>query len=64
MPRDKMHIMYILRSFPTVTEMSTLNEITGMVKRGVEVSIVSLKNPATLSQLHDDVEQYHLKDLL
>ena len=59
-----MHIMYILRSFPTVTEMSTLNEITGMVKRGVEVSIVSLKKPATLSQLHDDVEQYHLKDLV
>jgi colanic acid/amylovoran biosynthesis glycosyltransferase len=62
MPKEKLHIMYILRSFPTVTEMSTLNEISGMVRRGVEVSIVSLKKPASLSQLHRDVEKYKLQE--
>jgi colanic acid/amylovoran biosynthesis glycosyltransferase len=58
----KFHILYILRSFPTVTEMSTLNEITGMIRRGMEVSIVSLKTPEDLKHLHDDVEKYHLAD--
>ena len=54
------HILYILRTFPTVTEMSTLNEITGMVRRGNEVSIVSLRKPADLKQVHDDVSKYGL----
>jgi colanic acid/amylovoran biosynthesis glycosyltransferase len=57
------HILYILRVFPTVTEMSTLNEITGMIRRGMKVSIVSLKKPAELKQLHHDIEQYHLLGL-
>ena len=56
-----MQILYILRSFPTVTEMSTLNEITSMVKRGVDVSIVSLKRPK-LSQVHGDIGRYRLQD--
>lgn len=60
---QKFHILYILRSFPTVTEMSTLNEITGMVRRGMQVSIVSLKKPAEQQQVHDDVGKYKLVDL-
>jgi colanic acid/amylovoran biosynthesis glycosyltransferase len=63
MQSSKLHILYILRAFPTVTEMSTLNEITGMVRRGIRVSIVSLKKPAELKQLHQDVERHHLLDL-
>jgi colanic acid/amylovoran biosynthesis glycosyltransferase len=59
----KFLILYILRSFPTVTEMSTLNEITGMVRRGIRVSIVSLKSPANLKQTHQDIEKYHLREL-
>jgi colanic acid/amylovoran biosynthesis glycosyltransferase len=57
-----LNILYILRSFPTVTEMSTLNEITGMIRRGVEVSIVSLKKPADMKHLHDDIEKYRLTE--
>jgi len=60
MSTDAIHILYILRSFPTVTEMSTLNEITGMIRKGMEVSIVSLKKPAGSFEPHEDVEKYGL----
>ena len=63
MTKSKFHILYILRSFPTVTEMSTLNEITGMIRRGMKVSIVSMKKPVELKLVHDDVERYKLLDL-
>jgi colanic acid/amylovoran biosynthesis glycosyltransferase len=43
--------------------MSTLNEITGMIRRGMQVSIVSLKKPVQLMQKHDDVRAYHLPEL-
>jgi colanic acid/amylovoran biosynthesis glycosyltransferase len=62
MDSTKFHIIYILRSFPTVTEMSTLNEITGMARRGMQVSIVSLKKPPEAMQVHDDVRNYQLLD--
>jgi colanic acid/amylovoran biosynthesis glycosyltransferase len=63
MAKEKLHILYILRSFPTTTEMSTLNEITGMVRRGMQVSIISLKKPGGLTQIHDDVNKYNLLEV-
>lgn len=61
--QQAMHIMYILRSFPTTTEMSTLNEITAMVRRGMQVSIVSLVKPAGPAKVHDDVNRYNLLEM-
>ena len=63
MSEEKLHILYILRTFPTVTEMSTLNEITGMLRRGIQVSIVSLKKPSNIVEIHDDVKAYRLVDM-
>jgi colanic acid/amylovoran biosynthesis glycosyltransferase len=40
--------------------MSTLNEITGMIRRGVSVSIVSMKKPAGLNLVHDEITKYDL----
>ncbi len=62
MDSGKLHILYILRSFPTITEMSTLNEITGMIRRGIRISIVSLNKPADADCTHEDVSRYHLLD--
>src|SRR5512140_23581 len=60
MDHTRIHILYILRSFPTLTEMSTLNEITGMIRRGIPVSIVSLNRPSDITRTQPDVIQYSL----
>lgn len=62
MNHGKIHIQYIFRSFPNISELFLVNEIIGMIKWGMKVSIVSLHKPSGLKQIHDDIIQYGLLD--
>ena len=62
MSRDNIHIQYIFRSFPKISELFLVNEIIGMIKWGIKVSIVSLYKPSNLNQVHDDTIHYGLLD--
>lgn len=58
-----MRILFIVGPFPALSETFILNQITGLIDRGHEVDIYSLKGkPKNISKVHSDVENYHLLD--
>lgn len=54
-----MRIAVIVGQFPALSETFILNQITGLINRGHEVDIYSLK-PGKTSKVHPDVEKYNL----
>ncbi len=56
-----MRVAFILSSFPKISETFILNQITGLIDRGVEVDIYAWRNPNEES-VHPDVEKYSLLD--
>ncbi len=55
-----MRILFIVGSFPALSETFILNQITGLIDRGHEVDIYSLNRPENTSKVHPDVESYRL----
>lgn len=56
-----MKIAFIVGQFPTLSETFILNQITGLLDRGHEVTIYA-DRPGDRSKLHDDVITYGLLD--
>src|SRR3989304_4179622 len=54
-----MKIVYLVGSFPKLSETFILNQITGLIDRGHEVEIVAYHNPKE-EKVHVDVIQYGL----
>ncbi|AFZ29891.1 glycosyl transferase group 1 [Gloeocapsa sp. PCC 7428] len=55
-----MRILFIVGSFPALSETFILNQITGLIERGHEVDIYSLHRPKNTQKVHPDVENYRL----
>ncbi|MES1021716.1 glycosyltransferase [Gloeocapsa sp. BRSZ] len=55
-----MRVLFIVGSFPALSETFILNQIIGLIERGHEVDIYALNKRENLSKLHPDVEKYHL----
>lgn len=56
-----MRILFIVGSFPALSETFILNQITGLIDRGHEVDIYALKGrPKQICKIHQDVENYCL----
>ncbi|PIG93888.1 glycosyltransferase [Gloeocapsopsis sp. IPPAS B-1203] len=55
-----MRILFIVGSFPALSETFILNQITGLIDRGHEVDIYSLNRPEDTFKVHPDVESYQL----
>jgi colanic acid/amylovoran biosynthesis glycosyltransferase len=53
------NLVFILLSFPTITETFILNQITALIDRGHTVEIFSLEKPLSPT-FHKEVEKYHL----
>ncbi|MEM7230033.1 MAG: glycosyltransferase [Planctomycetota bacterium] len=56
-----MHVAYVLDTFPAVSETFVLDQITAMIERGHEVSIVA-DAAADHDPIHADVERFRLID--
>ena len=54
-----MKIAFILKSFPALSETFILNQITGLLDRGLEVDIYAYR-PRNDPAVHADVERYNL----
>src|SRR3989304_9236520 len=54
-----MKIVYLVGSFPKLSETFILNQITGLIDRGHEVEIVAYHNPKE-EKVHADVIKYGL----
>lgn len=59
-PQQKCHVFYIFNGFPWISEMSTLNEVVGMIKRQYPITLFSLKDVDFQEIMHDFVLQYDL----
>lgn len=56
-----MKIAFLLDSFPVISETFILDQITGMIDKGIDVYIISRTKPRTLvHQIHKKVHKYHL----
>ncbi|MUL38118.1 glycosyltransferase [Gloeocapsopsis dulcis] len=55
-----MRVLFIVGSFPAISETFVLNQITGLIDRGHEVDIYALNRPENTAKVHPDVENYHL----
>ena len=53
------NVLYILNSFPKISETFILNEMVALKKRGINVNIIALYNPLE-SKINEDVVQYKL----
>lgn len=56
-----MRVAFIVTTFPCISETFILNQITGLIDRGVEVDIFAEK-PSNDNIIHEDVERYKLLD--
>lgn len=54
-----MHIAIIVNNFPTITETFVINQITGLIQRGHDVTIFALHRPSS-EYHHTDVIKYNL----
>src|SRR3972149_6590580 len=54
-----MKIVYLVGSFPKLSETFILNQITGLIDRGYEIEIVACHNPKE-EKVHEDVITYNL----
>lgn len=59
-PTASLHILYFLHSFPTVSEVFILNEITAMIRKGVKVSIAAFQENREIDVLHKDIVKFDL----
>src|SRR5688572_28669907 len=55
-------IAFVLGQFPSLSETFVLNQITGLIDRGQQVSIFAERAPAD-PETHPDVERYGLTHL-
>jgi glycosyltransferase involved in cell wall biosynthesis len=56
-----MNVLYVLDFFPKLSETFILNEIVELIRRGVEVQILALRNPLE-NLINEDVINYNLFD--
>lgn len=56
-----MNILYVLDDFPKLSETFVLNELVELIKRGVNVDILALRNPLQ-NLINQDVVNYNLFD--
>src|SRR3990167_1628478 len=56
-----MKVLYVLDSFPKLSETFILNEIVELIKKGVDVEILALRNPFETT-INEDVLNYKLLD--
>ena len=56
-----MNILYVLDDFPKLSETFVLNELVELIKRGVNVEILALRNPLE-KLINEDVVYYNLFD--
>jgi colanic acid/amylovoran biosynthesis glycosyltransferase len=54
-----MKIVYLVDSFPKLSETFILNQITGLIDRGHEVKILALNNPQE-KQVHEEINRYNI----
>ncbi|WP_430535056.1 glycosyltransferase [Listeria rocourtiae] len=55
----RQHILFFVTEFPTLSETFILNQITGALDLGHDITILALKRGNT-EQMHTDVMKYHL----
>ncbi|MFQ5561451.1 MAG: glycosyltransferase, partial [Nitrospinota bacterium] len=55
-----MKIVFFLGRFPALSETFILNQITGLIDQGENVSIVSVCRPQNQEPVHNDVKKYNL----
>ncbi|MEM6751037.1 MAG: colanic acid biosynthesis glycosyltransferase WcaL, partial [Planctomycetota bacterium] len=55
-----MRVLFFLRGFPRASETFVLDQITGLIDRGVDVGVVSLRPGETEGVTHGEVEAYGL----
>jgi colanic acid/amylovoran biosynthesis glycosyltransferase len=58
---QKMKIAFIVNRFPHLSETFILNQITGLIDRGHDVTIFSTKR-ANVNKVHPDIEKYSLME--
>ena len=56
-----MKIAFVVNVFPTLSETFILNQITGLVERGIEIDIIAGRVGET-SKIHPDVIKFNLLD--
>src|SRR5262249_14503965 len=56
---ERMKVLYAVWTFPAPSETFVLNQITGLIERGHDVSIIALSGQAS-GAVHDDVKRYGL----
>lgn len=56
-----MKILFFVQEFPKLSETFVLNQITGLIDQGHEVTILA-KRKEVNDHIHEDVESYHLLD--
>ena len=56
-----MNVLYVLDSFPKLSETFILNELVELIRRGVDVQILALRNPLE-KLINEDVVNYNLLD--
>ena len=61
MIQPPMRILFVLESFPALSETFVLNQITGLIDRGHDVSILA-GPPLDNTPLHPEIEQYRLME--
>ncbi len=54
-----MKVAFVVGQFPTLSETFVLNQVTGLLDRGVDVDIYASKQPVQTT-MHADVERYRL----
>jgi colanic acid/amylovoran biosynthesis glycosyltransferase len=55
-----MRVAFIVGRFPVLSEAFILNQITGLLDRGHDVTIYSLEGPSGESKVHPSVDKYQL----
>jgi len=56
-----MRVLFIVGTFPSLSETFILNQITGLIELGVDVEIIAQSRPYERKQ-HDDIAEYRLME--
>lgn len=56
-----MNVVFVVEYFPRLSETFVLNQITGLIDRGVKVDIIA-KYTESIDQVHPDIAKYKLLD--